>query len=57
MEFVHSKNIIHRDLALRNLLLQEVDGRLIPKVADFGLSADGDPENFMVKSGQKFPVR
>lgn len=38
MAFIHSKNIIHRDLALRNLLATEISGRLEVKVSDFGMA-------------------
>ena len=41
MEHLFSNNIMHGDLAARNILLAEAplkDGRLIAKVADFGLS-------------------
>lgn len=35
MSFLHSHDIIHRDLKLENIL---VDERLFPKISDFGLS-------------------
>lgn len=35
MEYIHSKNVLHRDLGARNILL---DDCLTAKVADFGLS-------------------
>src|SRR5579864_1895824 len=34
----HQKAIIHRDLKPSNLLIQEVDGKAIPKIIDFGLA-------------------
>jgi len=40
MEFLHGTNppIIHRDLRSPNILIAEVDGKLVCKIADFGLS-------------------
>lgn len=38
MNFLESKKIIHRDLALRNLLLINVDGKFRVKISDFGMS-------------------
>lgn len=39
VEFMHSISIAHRDIKLENLLLQQKGGRVICKLADFGLSA------------------
>ncbi len=42
MEYLHSKNILHNDLACRNVLVShaedQVDGHWLLKVSDFGLS-------------------
>jgi len=39
IEFIHQKGIIHRDLKPENILLQgNGGGRLVPKIADFGLA-------------------
>jgi len=35
MSYLHEKNIIHRDLALRNILIMS---RTVCKISDFGLS-------------------
>ncbi len=35
MNYLHEKNIIHRDLALRNILIMS---KTICKISDFGLS-------------------
>ena len=35
MNYLHEKNIIHRDLALRNILLMS---KTVCKISDFGLS-------------------
>ncbi len=34
----HQKGIIHRDLKPSNIIVQQLDGHLIPKVIDFGLA-------------------
>jgi serine/threonine protein kinase len=34
----HQAGVIHRDLKPENILLSEVDGQVIPKVVDFGVS-------------------
>ena len=36
MQYVHQKNVIHRDLKLGNLFL---DGKMVLKIGDFGLAA------------------
>jgi len=38
MLHLHKENLIHRDLASRNVLLQRLDDRIIPKISDFGYS-------------------
>ena len=35
MNYLHEKNIIHRDLALRNILIMS---KTVCKISDFGLS-------------------
>ena len=37
-----NQDFIHRDLALDNLLFKVVDGRIIVKIADFGISKTDD---------------
>ncbi|MBA3036100.1 MAG: protein kinase [Desulfobacterium sp.] len=39
LEFIHAHKFVHRDLKPENILLQENNnGRLIPKISDFGLA-------------------
>lgn len=41
LEFIHSREIIHRDLKPQNILLHKgLGGRLVPKIADFGLAKE-----------------
>ena len=43
--FAHSQGCIHRDLKPANILLADIGGEYIPKVADFGLVKVIDAEN------------
>nr|XP_027200288.1 tyrosine kinase receptor Cad96Ca-like [Dermatophagoides pteronyssinus] len=57
MEFISSHGIIHRDLAVRNILIDENKNC---KVADFGLSRsirDKDCDMYEMKHGGQVPVR
>jgi WD40 repeat protein/serine/threonine protein kinase len=38
VQHAHQKGIIHRDIKPSNVLVEEIDGQLIPKVIDFGLA-------------------
>jgi serine/threonine protein kinase len=38
MIYLEANSIIHRDLALRNLLVNKMNGKYIVKVSDFGMS-------------------
>jgi len=38
--YLEQKNIIHRDLGTRNLLVANVDGKFVVKITDFGLSRE-----------------
>jgi serine/threonine protein kinase len=40
---LHISNIVHRDIKPENLLLAKEEGRVVPKVADFGLAKLLDP--------------
>ena len=59
MEYLHSRDILHRDLACRNILVSsktlEDTSNLTVKVADFGLSRH-TPDYYKIQS-KKIPVR
>lgn len=38
LAFLHGKQIVHRDLKPKNILLSRVNGEIIVKIADFGIS-------------------
>uniref|UniRef100_A0A8C7JN12 receptor protein-tyrosine kinase n=1 Tax=Oncorhynchus kisutch TaxID=8019 RepID=A0A8C7JN12_ONCKI len=55
MDFLASKNCIHRDVAARNVLL--TDGR-VAKICDFGLARDIENDsNYVVKGNARLPVK
>ena len=43
IEHAHQKGIIHRDLKPSNILVREQEGRVVPKVIDFGVAKAIDP--------------
>ncbi|KAK5648851.1 hypothetical protein RI129_003743 [Pyrocoelia pectoralis] len=55
MEYLSGLRVVHRDLALRNVLMCE---NKIVKVADFGLSRDVYQDNVYLKTGTgKLPIK
>ncbi len=48
VQYAHQKAIIHRDLKPSNVLVEEVDGKPVPRIIDFGIAkaiiAEGDEE-------------
>ncbi|XP_058264247.1 macrophage colony-stimulating factor 1 receptor-like [Hemibagrus wyckioides] len=55
LEFLTSKNCIHRDVAARNVLL--TDGH-VAKICDFGLARDiMNDSNYVVKGNARLPVK
>ena len=38
MQYAHQRGIIHRDLKPSNILVEQVDGRTLPKIIDFGIA-------------------
>ncbi len=61
MNYLHSKNILHNDLAVRNVLLtkndREKDGKYLLKVSDFGLSFASEQQYIYGTQSIKMPVR
>lgn len=56
MEYLHSRDILHRDLACRNLLCSKgKKNSYIIKISDFGLSRKG--EEYYKSASKKIPVR
>ncbi len=63
LAYLHSKKILHNDLAARNVLLtkndRENDGKYLLKVSDFGLSVANEAyqQYFVASNSTKIPVR
>ncbi|OXA41074.1 Vascular endothelial growth factor receptor 3 [Folsomia candida] len=55
LEYVHAKNVVHGDLAIRNVLLTQT---LTAKISDFGLSRQlANSSNYVKKSHVPLPWR
>ncbi|XP_062502675.1 ephrin type-A receptor 4a-like [Corticium candelabrum] len=54
MDYLSRKSFVHRDLAVRNILL---DKELTCKIADFGMARDVSDDNYYVTKGGKVPIR
>jgi len=57
MTFISRLNIVHRDLAVRNLLCSEMNGELVVKVADFGLSRRSSGDILTISDKSADPIR
>lgn len=51
--YIHSKNILHRDISPKNILLKEYDDVVVVKIADFGLVKTIDSELTSENTGFK----
>jgi eukaryotic-like serine/threonine-protein kinase len=55
VQHAHQKAIIHRDLKPSNILVEEVDGKPVPKIIDFGLAKaatdDGATRSMFTEAG------
>ncbi|XP_062502678.1 ephrin type-A receptor 4a-like [Corticium candelabrum] len=54
MRYLSRKSFVHRDLAVRNILLGK---ELTCKIADFGMARDVSDNNYYVAKGGKVPIR
>ncbi|HZC24742.1 MAG TPA: serine/threonine-protein kinase, partial [Candidatus Binatia bacterium] len=44
VQHAHQKAVMHRDLKPANILVQEVDGKPVPRIIDFGLAKAASPQ-------------
>jgi len=57
MAFISRLNIVHRDLAVRNLLCSESNNQLIVMVSDFGLSRKSEGNTLTISDKSADPIR
>jgi serine/threonine protein kinase len=57
MQYINQQNIIHRDLATRNLLCKVESGRYTVKVADFGMSRLINSAEYYQATSKTIPLR
>ena len=57
MLYLEQQRIVHRDLALRNLLVTHDEGSFTVKVSDFGLSRKIEEGYYMKLDTQGIPIR
>lgn len=56
LSYAHRRNLVHRDIKPSNILLQLEEGKLVPKIVDFGLAQAGrDSELSMTGYGMGSP--
>uniref|UniRef100_A0A915E8D2 Protein kinase domain-containing protein n=1 Tax=Ditylenchus dipsaci TaxID=166011 RepID=A0A915E8D2_9BILA len=54
LEYLHSKSLIHRDVAARNVLLDEAN---ICKIGDFGMCRLAENLMYTMDGGGRLPIR
>lgn len=47
----HAHGVVHRDLKPSNVLICDVDGALVPRIADFGIARDLDAPDTLTATG------
>jgi len=60
MVYLHEKGIVHRDLALRNLLVTQSDQqgtKYIVKISDFGMARTMMDKEYYKTESKTIPVR
>jgi serine/threonine protein kinase len=55
MAYLEMKNVVHRDLSCKNLLIKEESGNFKIKISDFGLSREVD--DFYTSTESRLPVK
>lgn len=57
MNYIHSKNLLHRDVSLQNVLVKTYDRAVLVKLSDFGLVKDGNSEYTRTKTEMRGTIR
>ena len=57
ISYLHEKNIIHRDIALRNLLVNVEGENYVVKISDFGMSRTVSNSDYYTSTSDVVPVR
>src|SRR5436190_20284532 len=57
LQYLHGQKVVHRDLALRNLLVSKSDRELVVKISDFGMSRVLEETDYYKVTGNTIPVR